>query len=59
MIDASYDETACLCPKCNGFAFLLGTMGGVTWLQCRSCGWAFMTHADLDAELFNDYREEE
>lgn len=27
------------CPKCGGTPTLLGTLGRLTWLRCRMCGW--------------------
>jgi rubredoxin len=29
------------CPMCDGPPVLLGTLGRITWLRCRDCGWQY------------------
>lgn len=39
------------CPMCNGTPTLLGTLGTLTWLRCRDCGWEWpTTSANSDDE---------
>ena len=36
------------CPMCEGPPVFLGTLGNVTWLRCRDCGWQFEANGPLD-----------
>jgi hypothetical protein len=35
------------CPTCGGPPVLLGTLGRVTWLRCRDCGWEYQADGPI------------
>lgn len=41
-------EVSCACPKCSGLGTLLGRLGRLLWLRCRSCGWTYEIEADVE-----------
>jgi uncharacterized protein (DUF983 family) len=42
------------CPQCGGPGLWLGTLGRVTWLTCRDCGWQYEADAPIDLDDEDD-----
>jgi len=46
------------CPMCEGSPEILGTLGKVTWLRCRHCGWEYQATEPIETdEDEEDYDE--
>lgn len=40
------------CPICGGEPTCLGTLGRITWLRCRRCGWDYQAESEMEDEVF-------
>lgn len=38
------------CPMCEGPPVPLGTLGRITWLRCRDCGWQYEADGPIDLD---------
>jgi hypothetical protein len=44
-----------MCPRCNGSGGILGTLGKLTWLRCRQCGWEWaLENGESQAQDLDD-----